>query len=573
MAWTALLPLALMRPLLGTPWVQTYAAVFACSGVATVMVTATGAAGRVGWRTLGEGLLGAVVVGGAVIGVVLARGTQPHDLLEGLLLGPLRQPTNFTLRYLWPPGITIAAVISLSLCVIACWVRRASFLNTKKPSPAAGRPGGISIDPPLDRGVSSDDSPISPAAANHGWLDSTIAVLRLVIAAALGATIARFPFVRPDYATFGFALPCLWIFVWPLSGEARTTTQSRAWLGLLLLGQCLHVFPVPGSQIAWGSVLAVPLAGMGAWDAAAWLARQKSIRWFGSPEATWVARAGVIVLILFVSGRFGQVAGRYREGQDIGLPGAETIRIPDRSAALFRVLAGNATAHADMLFSLPGMFSFNLWTDLPTPTRANVTHWFSLFDASRQQAIIEALRAQPRACVIVDQEHIEFLRRRNLTPKGVLHDYILENFEPAFAVDRFEFRVHRGRQIAPFMLGELLTRASGAEGGHAETTLLRFTLLWSPGRPISRIELTSDAAGAIPVVLNTSNARIAIAPANTQGKPIGPPRTTTWPFTLNGPSQISVYYNHEAHPTPDPEGTIILRDSGGAEVGLARLRP
>ena len=32
------------------------------------------------------------------------------------------------------------------------------------------------------------------------------------------------------------------------------------------------------------------------------------------------------------------------------------------------VLSRNATAHADVLFSLPGMHSFHLWTDVPPPT-------------------------------------------------------------------------------------------------------------------------------------------------------------------------------------------------------------
>src|SRR5690606_23211570 len=104
------------------------------------------------------------------------------------------------------------------------------------------------------------------------------------------------------------------------------------------------------------------------------------------------------------------------------LPGAELIRVPDDSAALFRLLTHNAVAHADALFSLPGMFSFNLWAGVPTPTLANVTHWFSLLDEQQQHSIVSALESHPRACVIVQREHIEFLEKRGLGPKGLLYD-------------------------------------------------------------------------------------------------------------------------------------------------------
>ena len=39
------------------------------------------------------------------------------------------------------------------------------------------------------------------------------------------------------------------------------------------------------------------------------------------------------------------------------------------------------------------MFSFNLWTGLPSPTSANVTHWFTLLTEAEQQAIRDAVLA------------------------------------------------------------------------------------------------------------------------------------------------------------------------------------
>ena len=86
----------------------------------------------------------------------------------------------------------------------------------------------------------------------------------------------------------------------------------------------------------------------------------------------------------------------------MGLPGCGPLSQSADAASLLRVLTLNAVAHAEVLFSEPGMFSFNLWSGVPTPTGSNVTHWFSLLDQSRQQEIIRRLTESPRAAVIME---------------------------------------------------------------------------------------------------------------------------------------------------------------------------
>ncbi|MDP3071283.1 MAG: hypothetical protein Q8N18_13415 [Opitutaceae bacterium] len=525
------LPFGLMRPLLGTAWVQDYALVFATSAVAVTLAIAAGATGRSGWRDVGLGIAAAGALALITLGVVVARGTSPADLLEGMLLGPLRQPVNFNLRFLWPPGIAIISVGSLALGV-AAWALRARA-----------------------------------AAA----IDTAVAIFRLVAAAALAVTLALYPSVNPGYHALGFALPCLWAFAWRLEGESRPHTQARAWATLLLLGQSLHAFPVPGSQIAWGTVLVVPLAAMGAWEAAVWLGRRLPPAWRGSRALMVGGRLAIALVAGKTAWEFARVAGRYPGGQSMGLPGAEAIRLPDGTAALFRALAHNAVAHADRLFSLPGTFSFNLWTGVPPPTRANVTHWFSLLNAERQQAIIRELEAHPRACVIVYPGHVKFLADRGLAPKGPLYDYVQANYEAAFGFDDVEFHVRRGRKIAPFLVAELLTLASDAAPAGAESSLLRFALLTPPAQPIARLEILSH--GPDPIVLDAKNARLEITPASVRGEATAPARPAAWPAQPGGPAILSVFFRREQLPPIAPGATLVLRDAAGREVCLARLAP
>jgi hypothetical protein len=530
----ALLPFALMRPLLDTAWVQIYAVVFACSAIAAIAAAARAPEARVGWSPLGWGALGAGVVAAVVLGVVFARGTTPADLLDGVLLGPLRLPKSFSLWYRWPPAIAYVALVSLAACVAACWLRR--------------------------RGTA--------------FVEVVVAVLRIAATVGLVSALCRFPTISPDNLVFAFAMPCLWLFLWPLPDE-NGSAAARTWVGLLFLGQCLHPFPVAGSQIAWGTVLALPLAALGAWNAAAWLgerfSRSKSRGWRAEILALRLAVASFAVLMGW---RLAEVGNRYYDGSDLELPGAESLRLPSDATALFRVLTLNATVHGDMLFSEPGMFSLNLWSGLPTPTLANVTHWFSLLNPARQQAIIRELEAHPRACVIVQRDHVKFLNSYGFAPAGPLHDYLAKNFAPAFTLDGFEFCVRLGRHIQPLMLAELLTLAPAAaqELPRAEDTLLRTACLLPTGRAVASLELAApgDPSGK-PLILNAADARVEITPANLRGEPVGATAARTWPFTLSGPAIVSVYFNREGRPRPSRGALIVLRASDGTELALARL--
>ncbi|MEO6875778.1 MAG: hypothetical protein ABI222_13250 [Opitutaceae bacterium] len=532
-AGAAVLPWLLMRPLLRVEWVQTYAIIFTLSVVPAVVAAARGAAPDCGARLWGLASLAAGAVLLVVIGVVFARGTTPAELLEGVVLGPLHHPTHFSLVFHWPPGARAVAVLSLGI-FLACQI-----LIIRRPM---------------------------------GWpVDSIVAGLRLVAAAGLVVMICRFPAVSPDNVVFGISAPCLWFFLWPLGNESAAMGRAQTWLGLLFLGQWLHVYPVPGSQIAWGTFLAIPLATIGAWHAVRWLAQTHTAA-FRSVRAVGLGLQLGLVALAVVSGvRLAQIGRRYLDSRPLDLPGAEAVRLPDATTALFRLLVFNADAHSDMVFSLPGMFSLNAWTGLPTPTLTNVTHWFSLLNATEQQAIIASLESHPDACVIVQTEHLDFLRKHGLTPGGPLYDYIMQQFEPAFAIDNFEFRVHRGRRILPLLTAEMYQQKVPAAGFD---TLITMNLLLPADQAIAQIDLIrADAPDAPSLLLKSANSRVEVTPVDLSGAAHHQPEARKFPFALHGPETVSIYFNREGFHVPLNETIIVVRNAAGGELALVRFVP
>jgi hypothetical protein len=539
----ALLPFLLMRPLLNTPWVQTYAAVFALAAipVAGTLSLATGFPGEGRpWRT-------AALAGGgvalAVLGVILARGTSPAELWQGVVLGPLQHPGHFNLVFPWPPsaGVVIAvAVGSLGLFLVALAV-------------------------------------VCFAPSRRGGVDSVVAGLRLLAATGLALAIGQFPAMSPDHLVFAYSVPCLWFFLWPLTGEEPAAILARSWLGLLFLGQWLHAFPVPGSQVAWGTFLAIPLGAIGAAQAAAWLGdRHRAVL---TVARTRVLRFGVTLVLAVMAvvpaARLGEIGRSYFYNRALDLPGAGALRLPDNSTSLYQLLAVNAGAHSDLLFSLPGMYSFNLWTGLPTPTLANVTHWFSLLDAPRQQAIIQALEQHPRACVIVQTDHLDFLRDRHLAPAGPLYDYVMGQFETAFEIDGFQFRVHRGRHVAPLLTAEVFVpRVARPARGARDDTLVKFLLVLPAGRAVGSVEIaTMEERGGPTLRLDRSNARLEFTPVDLTGSARGPTVAGAFPFQPSGPVEVALYFDRGGRGFSVARTFLVVRDLAGAELALVRLRP
>lgn len=504
-------PLGLMQRLWPTPWVAIFALCFSCAALSLVPLLREQqrASHRLNsWL----GFAGAAVVTvECVLLLVWLRGTSLDMLWFGVAVAPLQQPAAYAHAVVWP---AIVPRLAIFLALFA------GFIHLR-------------------------DRP---------WRPHLLAGLKL-------AAIALFLIAARDgisnsltFFALKFGLPFAWLMAVPLHREARSPgLQARTWLAWVFVWQCLHAYPVAGSQVGWGACLWVPLAAIGAHEALQFWAGQAR-RWEplvkGLGAAAWLAGSAVVL------GVFGYVSHqRYYLGEPVGLHGAENLRLSDDITACYRILDKNVRRHGDLLFSHPGMLSFNIWTEKPTPTAANVTHWFSLLNETRQQEIIARLEADPRSVVIAQSYLINYLVQKGYPPSGPLQRYLVQNFQAAFRINTFEFWVRHGRTIAPLSIATLQPDETGSS---------RLDLVSDIQGELASVEIRglfhpyNRVAGFVPTTETTWSA----TPLHDDGRVAGEKIALAAPAPLEGLYRISLTLDPSRLPGLDLLEVVLLDRNG-----------
>ena len=514
------LPLVLMHTLFDAAWVRLFALIFGASMLA-VLVSARPGEPRVN----GRAWLGFFAAGGltaaVICGSILARGTSLRGLLAGVLLDPLRHPSVYYFAFNWRPGAVPVLLAGLTVCLL------------------------------FDR-----------FGGREGFR-RTIAWIRLAL---LGATLlSPLTVISPSLAAFGmsYGVGLAGLLTLPLRRDRLTSV--RLWLALLLVLQLLHAYPIAGSQLNWGTFLWIPLLVLGVHEAVEVIAEWKGPRpW----PVRGVVKGIAVAVAVFMAGQLTKIGWINRHcGEPLLLPGAEALILPDDTAFALRIMTENARRYGDMLFSLPGVYSLNLWSGLPTPTLANVTHWFSLLSPSQQMAIIARLQADPRAVLIVQRDTLYYLAQYGFRASGQLVEYLSHEFEAAFEVDDYAFWVRRGRTIAPLSTGRLVSEPANPKAHRLELVLA------SPGTAVVSLELWAlgSPARVHRLTLTAANARLEFTPLQDTGRPIGDPRPVAWasPLPFSGIVKLTALFAGDVGP---PDKLLVLAyDAQGRRVAAARV--
>ena len=504
---SVLVPFALMQRLWPTPWVAIFALCFSCAALALLLLHRDQQRPLYG-VTPWLGFVGAaLLLAMTVLGLVWARGTSLSMLWFGVAVAPLQQPSAYAHAVVWP---TVTPVLALGLALLAAFIHLRDWR----------------------------------------WRPHVLAGLKL---AAVGLLLSETPTAINNSLTFfalKYGLPFAWLMAVPLHRGARSPyLLARLWLAWVFVWQCLHAYPVAGSQVGWGACLAIPLAAAGAAEALQFVAEQTG-KW-----RDWCVRLGAIVWMAgtaLVLGVFGYVSHqRYTLGAPIGLHGAENLRLSDDITAGYRILDKNIRRHADLLFSHPGMLSLNIWTERPTPTAANVTHWFSLLNAEQQQAIIERLDADPRAVVVAQSYLINYLVQKGYPPTGPLQKYLVRNFHAAFRINTFEFWVRNGRDIAPLSIARL------TDDGHLE-------LVTGITGKVANVEIRGLFAPKDTVVWCTPEweRNWTVTPLRDDNTAAGTTTAVTAPPQISGITRLHLPFDQSDLPDPEYLEVVLLDDHG-----------
>jgi hypothetical protein len=499
-----LLPWTLMARQLTDKWVLSFAILFSLAATGTWWIlvarkTQTQPVPFATWKAA------AATLGCTTLAVVLfpwLQGTSGDALLQGVLLAPLRMPAHFVVESYCPPWIWPLAIACAVLTARAGWELR-----------QAGAVSRLTCGP-----------------------------IHVVRTAALLFLLLNFRTWLTNQGQVHFLVLCLPLaplFLVRTQGKSGPADPNLAWLVLLALPQVLHAYPVAGTQKSWGTFLLLPLFVAG------WTDTWQCLMDRSHRLPRMVPGLGHAILpllgLLQLSLLFQTGWQYYRSSRPLGLPGAENLRPPAMSRLVLRTLTLNAALHADVLFSRPGMFSYNLWSGVPTPTAQNATHWFWLLDKPAQQAIITRLRETPRSALIVSRQLDELVTLFNVPMSGPLYDYVQARFRPLFELPMLglQFLIPQESRAVPFGLVELFT--SQAEPGPSDRPILLQTNVALDGKLHAVNIQAIESPWHVYETFTPGNARLVLEPITTQGENIGPAIELPLSAPVRGLFRLNLY--------------------------------
>lgn len=334
-----------------------------------------------------------------------------------------------------------------------------------------------------------------------------------------------------SFLLLNFATPFLWLLVAePLAKrEFSAHLVSRAALALAAILQTLHIYPVPGSQMA-PAVFLIAVVGIVCLSDAFEQLKILLPRSFGKPQlqAVLIAALSLTIFVGALHRTYLERKTSYYGGLPLNLKGSERIRLSEREVAAYNFLVENSKFNCDSIFSMPGIFSIYFWTEKESPTKFNVTPWMNLLNDSQQQSIVETLKTSERGCIIynpylarywmwgLDNQDFEenisassYLSNNRTTAKLNLKKlplaaFILNNHTTAGEVNGYRFMRRNGT------VEELVYAARFVPG---EQNSIEFILPPQSGFEIHRIELfdlikwrsVADSRTSQPIVLNRQN--------------------------------------------------------------------
>jgi len=304
-----------------------------------------------------------------VIAVVLATGTSPRDLIDGMLVWPLSLGSTFLVALHTPELAVFVGAAGLLLSALRLWIVRR---NRAIPLPVDWLGAGLRI----VAGVG-----ILACAAYMTWVPYTVEIGSICV-----------------------AMPFMWLAANPPNSQIRDgeSRLPRILLAALPLYAAIGVYPVAGSQYGYASALFVPGAAVILADGWAEIRALATARGLRVPHLTQAVTLAVvayaatqIVVRPAITG-----AKLFYSEKPVPVSGARYLRQVAYVSADYKQLVSTIRAHCATFVMLPGMDSFYLWTGIAPPTGLNAGDWMYLLSASQQQKTVDAVQHVRRLCLV-----------------------------------------------------------------------------------------------------------------------------------------------------------------------------
>lgn len=249
-----------------------------------------------------------------------------------------------------------------------------------------------------------------------------------LVASALWALLIDSP--AHAQAMLAHAVPWSWVVVFGRDGEPPS--EGRVLLAALSAWMPLIAYPVPGSQLYFGTLPALLAALVCAADAAR---DERVVALAGARPARAMPVLALVLAIAALAWRGEAARQRHAQFDPLALPGARLLRMEPARAAVYRELVA-ALVGADYVVTTFRCNSLALWRGAKDVSPADFSSWpLRLAPAAEQARVTAALQSARRPMVV---------RRRGAA----------EEASAPGAVDWIERHFAPSREIGPYTLLE-----------------------------------------------------------------------------------------------------------------------
>ena len=204
--------------------------------------------------------------------------------------------------------------------------------------------------------------------------------------------------------------------------------MARSVMALIGATMLVYAFPVAGQQVNIVAIFPVIVLAVLSRDVASALSGQ----WYMErvPFLSWMP-AGMTALA-FVIGGFAtlEAVRTYVRGVELGLPGTSFIRV-DRQRAEDLQWVTSQLAKCSASYSLPGLYSFSLWTGQALPTTLNVNWQMNFLSWKQQESVVDALSVEPDLCIVYDPDFLNLVDRGQVATNPPLLKFVSMDFAPS----------------------------------------------------------------------------------------------------------------------------------------------